>query len=127
MTARPWAHEGIPMPAATDVQPFPAGFRTEDIQTNGTTLYVRVGGQGPAVILLHGYGETGDMWASLAADLARDHTISPPTCAAWASPFVPPVATTRRHRARMSPAFSTRWGSNGRTSSPTTSAIWSDT
>ena len=66
------------MPAATDVQPFPAGFRTEDIQTNGTTLYVRVGGQGPAVILLHGYGETGDMWASLAADLAHDHTIVAP-------------------------------------------------
>jgi pimeloyl-ACP methyl ester carboxylesterase len=78
MTARPWAHEGIPMPAATDVQPFPAGFRTEDIQTNGTTLYVRVGGQGSAVILLHGYGETGDMWAPLAADLARDHTIVAP-------------------------------------------------
>ena len=66
------------MPAATDVQPFPAGFRTEDIQTNGTTLYVRVGGQGPAVMLLHGYGETGDMWASLAADLAHDHTIVVP-------------------------------------------------
>src|ERR1700681_790677 len=66
------------MPAATDVQPFPAGFRTENIQTNGATLYVRVGGQGPAVILLHGYGETGDMWAPLAADLARDHTIVAP-------------------------------------------------
>ena len=66
------------MPAATDVQPFPAGFRTEDIQTNGTTLYVRVGGQGPAVILLHGYGETGDMWASLAAELAHDLTIVAP-------------------------------------------------
>src|ERR1700722_13094621 len=66
------------MPAATDVQSFPAGFRTEDIQTNGTTLHVRVGGQGPAVILLHGYGETGDMWAPLAADLARDHTIVAP-------------------------------------------------
>jgi pimeloyl-ACP methyl ester carboxylesterase len=66
------------MPAASDVQPFPAGFRTEDIQTNGTTLYVRVGGQGPAVILLHGYGETGDMWAPLAADLAHDHTIVAP-------------------------------------------------
>jgi pimeloyl-ACP methyl ester carboxylesterase len=62
------------MPAATDVQSFPAGFRTEDIQTNGTTLHVRVGGQGPAVILLHGYGETGDMWAPLAVDLAQDHT-----------------------------------------------------
>ena len=78
MTAGPWPHERIPMPAATDVQPFPAGFRTEDIQTNGTTLYVRVGGQGPAVILLHGYGETGDMWASLAAELAHDHTIVAP-------------------------------------------------
>ena len=44
------------MPTATDAPPFPAGFRTENIQTNGATLYVRVGGQGPAVILLHGYG-----------------------------------------------------------------------
>src|ERR1700731_2052355 len=66
------------MPAATDVQSFPAGFRTEDIQTNGTTLHVRVGGQGPAVILLHGYGETGDMWAPLAAELAGDHTVIVP-------------------------------------------------
>ena len=39
------------------------------IATNGTTLYVRVGGKGPAVVLLHGYGETGDMWAPLAAKL----------------------------------------------------------
>ena len=66
------------MPTATDIQPFPAGFRTQGIQTNGTTLHVRVGGQGPAVLLLHGYGETGDMWAPLAADLARDHTVIVP-------------------------------------------------
>jgi pimeloyl-ACP methyl ester carboxylesterase len=30
------------------------------------------------MILLHGYGETGDMWAPLAADLARDHTVIAP-------------------------------------------------
>ncbi len=66
------------MPAVTGVQPFPAGFRTQDIRTNGTTLYLRAGGQGPAAILLHGYGETGDMWAPLAADLARDHTVVVP-------------------------------------------------
>jgi pimeloyl-ACP methyl ester carboxylesterase len=30
------------------------------------------------VVLLHGYGETGDMWAPLAADLARDHTVIVP-------------------------------------------------
>jgi pimeloyl-ACP methyl ester carboxylesterase len=60
------------------MQPFPAGFRTEEIPTNGATLHVRVGGQGPAAVLLHGYGETGDMWAALAAELARDHTVIAP-------------------------------------------------
>jgi pimeloyl-ACP methyl ester carboxylesterase len=57
---------------------FPRGFQTQDIRTNGTTLHVRVGGRGPAVVLLHGYGETGDMWVPLAADLAKDHTVVVP-------------------------------------------------
>src|ERR1700761_5442093 len=68
----------MPMPATTEVQPFPAGFGVQHVDTNGTTLSVRVGGQGPAVVLLHGYGETGDMWAPLAAALARDHTVIVP-------------------------------------------------
>jgi pimeloyl-ACP methyl ester carboxylesterase len=67
-----------PSPAAVEVQPFPAGFRTQAIATGGVTIHVRVGGQGPAVVLLHGYGETGDMWAPLAAELARDHTVVVP-------------------------------------------------
>src|SRR4029450_12936840 len=50
---------------------FPPEFRTRQIATNGTSLHVRSGGAGPAVLLLHGYGETGDMWAPMAADLAR--------------------------------------------------------
>ena len=57
---------------------FPSDFRPQDIATNGTTIYVRTGGSGPAVILLHGYGETGDMWAPMATDLARDHTVVVP-------------------------------------------------
>jgi hypothetical protein len=43
------------------VEPFPASFHTQEINTNGTTLHVRIGGQGPAVIMLHGFGDTGDM------------------------------------------------------------------
>jgi pimeloyl-ACP methyl ester carboxylesterase len=54
---------------------FPPEFKAIEIPTNGTSIYVRTGGTGPAVVLLHGYGETGDMWAPLAADLARDHTV----------------------------------------------------
>ncbi|HEX8056263.1 MAG TPA: alpha/beta hydrolase [Novosphingobium sp.] len=57
---------------------FPAGFRVQDIPSNGTTIHVRVGGKGPAVVLIHGYGDTGDMWIPLAADLARDHTVIVP-------------------------------------------------
>jgi pimeloyl-ACP methyl ester carboxylesterase len=57
---------------------FPAGFRTQDIATNGATIHVRTGGKGPAVVLLHGYGETGDMWAPMAAELMRDYTVIVP-------------------------------------------------
>jgi pimeloyl-ACP methyl ester carboxylesterase len=60
------------------VQPFPQSFRTEDIGTAGATIHVRVGGQGPAVIMLHGFAGTGDMWAPLAAELARDHMVIVP-------------------------------------------------
>ena len=65
-------------PASAQELAYPAGFRARQITTNGTTLHVRVGGNGPAVVLLHGYGETGDMWAPLAAELARDHTVIAP-------------------------------------------------
>jgi pimeloyl-ACP methyl ester carboxylesterase len=57
---------------------FPESFRTQDLAANGTKLHVRVGGSGPAVVLLHGYGETGDMWVPLAKDLARDRAVVVP-------------------------------------------------
>ena len=65
-------------PALARVEPFPAAFKTETIATNGADIYVRVGGKGPAVVLLHGYGETGDMWAPLAAQLVQNHTVIVP-------------------------------------------------
>nr|WP_256584977.1 MULTISPECIES: alpha/beta hydrolase [unclassified Pseudomonas] len=68
----------LSIPAHAQVTPFPASFRIQDIPVEGVTLHVRVGGKGPAVVLLHGFGDTGDMWAPLAADLARDHTVVVP-------------------------------------------------
>jgi pimeloyl-ACP methyl ester carboxylesterase len=47
-------------------------------QPTDTSIHVRAGGAGPAVVLLHGYGETGDMWVPLASDLTRDHTVVVP-------------------------------------------------
>jgi pimeloyl-ACP methyl ester carboxylesterase len=57
---------------------FPKEFQARTVSTNGSALHVRVGGKGPAVVLLHGYGETGDMWVPLAIDLAHDHTVIVP-------------------------------------------------
>jgi pimeloyl-ACP methyl ester carboxylesterase len=68
----------ISLSAMADVQPFPPSFHTEEIKTDGATIHVRVGGQGPAVVMLHGFGDTGDMWAPLAATLVHDHTVVVP-------------------------------------------------
>ena len=65
-------------PALAQVKPFPSSFRQQEIQTDGATIHVRVGGSGPAVVLLHGFGDTGDMWSPLAAVLAKDHTVVVP-------------------------------------------------
>jgi pimeloyl-ACP methyl ester carboxylesterase len=63
---------------AAAVTPFPASFRTDDVAANGTIIHVRVGGSGSAVVLLHGFGDTGDMWAPLAARLYKTHTVVVP-------------------------------------------------
>jgi pimeloyl-ACP methyl ester carboxylesterase len=65
-------------PGWAAVQPFPPGFHAQSVETNGTSLYVRVGGTGPAVVMLHGFGDTGDMWAPIAAKLMKDHTVVVP-------------------------------------------------
>ena len=39
------------IPAVAGVQAFPPSFRVQDIDTNGATIHVRVGGKGPAVVL----------------------------------------------------------------------------
>jgi pimeloyl-ACP methyl ester carboxylesterase len=65
-------------PALAKVEPFPASFQMQDVAANGTTIHVRVGGSGPVVVLLHGFGDTGDMWAPLAARLVKDHKVVVP-------------------------------------------------
>jgi len=57
---------------------FPPSFRNRNIKADGATIHVRVGGKGPAVVMLHGFGDTGDMWAPVAAVLVEDHTVVVP-------------------------------------------------
>jgi pimeloyl-ACP methyl ester carboxylesterase len=57
---------------------WPAAFHGQQMAVSGGTQYVRVGGHGPAVLLLHGFGDSGDMWVPLAEILVQDHTVIVP-------------------------------------------------
>jgi haloacetate dehalogenase len=51
------------------------GFDTAEVQTDGTTIFLRRCGTGPAVLLLHGFPQTHLMWRDVAPRLARRHTV----------------------------------------------------
>ena len=51
------------------------GFKSKRIRTSGATINLVTGGNGPSVLLLHGYPETHAMWHKVAPALARDYTV----------------------------------------------------
>ncbi len=89
----------LSLPAAAKVTPFPKAFQARMIATNGTTLYVRSGGSGPAVVLLHGFGDSGDMWAPLAAKLVKDHTVIVPDLRGMGLSAHPDTGYTKKNEA----------------------------
>src|SRR6266446_5911248 len=57
----------------------PSSFQQRTIHSpEGADIFVRSGGSGPVVVLIHGYAENSDSWAPLAADLMKDHTVVVP-------------------------------------------------
>jgi haloacetate dehalogenase len=50
-------------------------FEKRKIRTRGATINLVHGGEGPPVLLLHGYPETHAMWHKVAPALARDYTV----------------------------------------------------
>jgi pimeloyl-ACP methyl ester carboxylesterase len=57
----------------------PSSFQAKTVHSpEGADIFVRSGGSGPVVVLIHGYAENSDSWAPLAADLMKDHTVVVP-------------------------------------------------
>src|ERR1700723_2889974 len=57
----------------------PSSFHAKMIHSwQGADIFVRWGGSGPVVVLIHGYAENSDSWAPLAVDLMKDHTVVVP-------------------------------------------------
>ena len=66
------------------------GFETRKVETGEATIHVRVGGTGPAVVLLHGYPQSGVCWHKLAPSLAERHRVIIPDLRGYGDSVGPP-------------------------------------
>lgn len=67
-----------------------AGFAAHDVDVAGTRLHVATGGDGPPVLLLHGYPETHAMWHAVAPALAEHHSVVAPDLRGYGDSARPP-------------------------------------
>ena len=54
---------------------FGTGFETVDVEVAGVAVHAVHGGDGPPVLLLHGFPQSHVMWHRIAPELARTHTV----------------------------------------------------
>ena len=66
---------GLPDAARADA---PQGFSERKAQVNGVRLHYMIGGEGSAVVLLHGYAQTSHMWRPVMGELAKRHVVIVP-------------------------------------------------
>jgi len=52
-----------------------AAYDTSQVEASGNTIFLRRYGQGPAILLVHGFPRTSLMWRVLAPKLAESHTV----------------------------------------------------
>ncbi len=57
---------------------FMTGMSRSTVRVNGVRLNVWTGGQGPALVLLHGYPQTGQMWHKMTPTLMKDFSLIVP-------------------------------------------------
>ena len=71
------------------------GFTARHYTVPGGEIYARVGGAGPALVLLHGYPQTSAMWRHVAPALAERFLVICPDLRGYGRSFKPP--TTEDH------------------------------
>lgn len=55
--------------------PLPSVFSTRRVEVDGVAINYAIGGEGPPLLMLHGYPQTHLMWHLVAPALATDHTV----------------------------------------------------
>ena len=64
-------------------------FASQTAQIDGNSIYYRMGGKGPALILLHGYAQTSRMWNGILPELANRFTVIVPDLPGFGESDIP--------------------------------------
>lgn len=65
------------------------GFATREVDTSAGRLFARIGGNGPPLLLIHGYPQTHVMWHRVAPALARHFTLIVPDLPGYGASAAP--------------------------------------
>jgi haloacetate dehalogenase len=68
------------------------GFEQRRVDTERGKIFARIGGSGPAILLLHGYPQTHVMWRAVVQELAIEHTVVVVDLPGYGSSFRPLIA-----------------------------------
>ena len=79
------------MAPETDLEFFP-GFELRTLETPEAAIRLRLGGRGPALLLLHGHPQTHAMWNAVAPALAADRTVVCADLRGYGGSSKPPTA-----------------------------------
>ncbi|MBC8339608.1 MAG: alpha/beta hydrolase [Rhodospirillales bacterium] len=70
------------------------GFKTRSVETQGAQIHLRLKGDGPALLLLHGYPQTHVTWHRVAPVLAEHFTCVVPDLRGYGDSATPPTDET---------------------------------
>jgi haloacetate dehalogenase len=80
------------------------GFRRQTIETSGTSIHVVTGGNGPPLLLLHGFPQTHILWRKVAPDLAKSYTLIMPDLRGYGDSGKPPAGDNHVNYSKRSMA-----------------------
>ncbi|KAI9155725.1 Epoxide hydrolase [Paramyrothecium foliicola] len=69
------------------VTPFSSGF----VQNEGVRTHFRATGQGPLMVLLHGFPDNSSTWNQQVAEFSKTHTVVCPTLRGYPPSDIPPI------------------------------------
>jgi haloacetate dehalogenase len=82
--------ETVAPQAEGNSSPMFPGFKASKVETTGATIHVISGGQGPPVLLLHGYPQTHVIWHKVAPRLAAEFSLVIPDLRGYGDSSKPP-------------------------------------